>query len=98
MYLTQFEMNDLDKIVLLKIDILGLKNLNILEQIVHSIRKYEKNKIELEKLPENDPQTLQLLQQGKTNGIFQFESEGMKQVLTRLKPDHFEDLVAVNAL
>ena len=98
MYLTQYAMDDLEKIGLLKIDFLGLKNLTILERIVHSVYKYEKKKMELEKLPKDDPHTFRLLQQGKTNGIFQFESEGMKQVLIQLKPDNFEDLVAVNAL
>ncbi|SET44786.1 DNA polymerase-3 subunit alpha [Oceanobacillus limi] len=96
--LTQFTMTDLESIGLLKIDFLGLRNLTLLERILQSISYTEKETISLEEFPENDGETFRLLQAGLTNGIFQLESEGMKQVLTRLKPTSFDDIVAVNAL
>ena len=97
-YLTQYAMNELEKIGLLKMDILGLRNLTLLERIVTSIERTEKVKIDLHHLPENDPKTFALLQKGQTNGIFQLESDGMKSVLRRLKPTSLDDVVAVNAL
>lgn len=97
-HLTQYPMNDLEEIGLLKIDLLGLRNLTLLEKIIQSV-KYTANKnISLHTIPENDINTYELLQTGKTNGVFQLESQGMKEVLTRLKPTSFEDIVAVNAL
>ncbi|MUK86867.1 DNA polymerase III subunit alpha [Ornithinibacillus sp. L9] len=96
--LTQFTMTDLESIGLLKIDFLGLRNLTLLERILQSIQYTEKIHLSLNQIPEEDPTTFNLLQRGLTNGIFQLESEGMRQVLTRLKPTAFEDIVAVNAL
>ncbi|HLR40535.1 MAG TPA: DNA polymerase III subunit alpha [Virgibacillus sp.] len=96
--LTQFSMNELEAIGLLKMDFLGLRNLTLLEKIIRSVKFSVNKTISLDKLPENDEKTLKLLQKGKTNGIFQLESNGMKQVLTNLKPTTFEDIVAVNAL
>src|SRR5699024_4567713 len=81
----------------LKMDFLGLRNLTLLEKIIRSVKFSVNKTISLDKLPENDEKTLKLLQKGKTNGIFQLESNGMKQVLTNLKPTTFEDIVAVNA-
>ncbi|WP_106496929.1 DNA polymerase III subunit alpha [Lentibacillus sp. Marseille-P4043] len=97
-YLTQFSMNHLETIGLLKMDFLGLRNLTLLERIVQTIYYRTKKVVDLNQLPENDAKTFSLLQKGKTNGIFQLESQGMKQVLTRLRPTAFEDIVAVNAL
>lgn len=96
--LTQFAMDDLEAIGLLKIDLLGLRNLSLLERIVATIRKQEKKQIRLFQIPSNDEKTFKLLQRGRTNGIFQLESRGMKRVLQELKPSTFEDIVAVNAL
>ncbi|GAB3065193.1 DNA polymerase III subunit alpha [Virgibacillus ainsalahensis] len=96
--LTQYPMNDLEDIGLLKIDFLGLRNLTLLEEILDSIKFSRRSNLTLANIPENDAQTYELLQTGKTNGVFQLESQGMKQVLTRLKPSTFEDIVAVNAL
>lgn len=98
MHLTQYPMDDLEAIGLLKMDFLGLRNLTLLEQIVHSIERSENKQIVLNQLPVSDVKTFDLLQKGKTNGVFQLESSGMKQVLTRLRPTEFEDIVAVNAL
>ncbi|WP_010651140.1 DNA polymerase III subunit alpha [Oceanobacillus massiliensis] len=97
-HLTQFPMNDLEAVGLLKMDFLGLRNLTLLEKIINSIKYTANKQISLERIPDNDEQTYQLLRTGRTNGVFQLESQGMKQVLTSLKPTSFEDIVAVNAL
>ncbi|GGJ96837.1 DNA polymerase III subunit alpha [Lentibacillus kapialis] len=97
-YLTQYAMNDLESIGLLKMDFLGLRNLTLLEKILQTLQFTEKLTIKLADIPDEDEDTYNLLQQGKTNGVFQLESQGMKQVLIRLKPTTFEDIVAVNAL
>lgn len=96
--LTQYAMDELESIGLLKIDLLGLRNLSLIENIVQSIQISMKKKIDIENLPKNDRKTYKLLQKGQTNGIFQLESPGMKRVLRDLKPTRFNDLVAVNAL
>ncbi|MFC4556670.1 DNA polymerase III subunit alpha [Virgibacillus kekensis] len=96
--LTQFPMNDLEAIGLLKMDFLGLRNLTLIERIIRTISYTDKKDIELAEIPDEDPHTYTLLQKGQTNGVFQLESQGMKQVLTRLHPSSFEDIVAVNAL
>lgn len=98
MMLTQFAMNELEAIGLLKIDLLGLRNLSLLERVIQSINYQEKRRIDLHDLPENDERTFELLQAGMTNGVFQLESRGMKQVLRQLEPTTFHDIVAVNAL
>lgn len=96
--LTQYPMGILEEIGLLKMDFLGLRNLSLIESILRTIQKKEKQQIDLKNIPYNDPPTFELLQKGKTTGIFQLESEGMRDVLTHLKPTEFEDIVAVNAL
>lgn len=98
MNITQYPMNDLEAIGLLKMDILGLRNLSIMEQIIQSIERTTGKTIVLEEINEADEKTFALLRAGKTNGVFQFESDGMKGVLTKLKPNNFNDLVAINAL
>lgn len=97
-YLTQYAMNELEAIGLLKIDILGLRNLSLLERIVNSINRWTDKTVDMNHIPEQDRYTFSLLQAGKTNGIFQLESSGMKRVLTNLKPTTLEDIVALNAL
>ncbi|HZG70516.1 MAG TPA: DNA polymerase III subunit alpha, partial [Chondromyces sp.] len=97
-FLTQFPMDVLEEIGLLKIDFLGLRNLTILERIIEAIRYATGKKLNINALPLGDEKTFRLLGEGKTNGIFQLESEGMRKVLMRLRPNHFEDIVAVNAL
>ena len=98
MMLTQFPMNDLEAVGLLKMDFLGLRNLSMIERMLASIRYTNHQEIDLKQLPKEDKATFQLLQEGRTNGIFQLESSGMKRVLRDLKPTSFEDIVAVNAL
>lgn len=97
-YLTQFAMADVEAVGLLKIDFLGLRNLTTIERILHAIKRDTKQTVSLASLPLDDRKSFDLLKQGKTNGIFQLESQGMRRVLTELKPSTFEDIVAVNAL
>ncbi|WP_047985079.1 DNA polymerase III subunit alpha [Ornithinibacillus californiensis] len=96
--LTQYPMTDLESLGLLKIDFLGLRNLTLIERIVKSICYKDAPDFDLEHIPEHDDLTFDLLKRGKTNGVFQLESDGMKQVLEQLKPNTFDDIVAVNAL
>jgi DNA polymerase III subunit alpha len=97
-YLTQYSMEHLEEIGLLKMDFLGLRNLSLIESILTSIYKKTGRKIDIKTIPLNDVKTFELLARGETTGIFQLESEGMRKVLSRLVPSHFEDIVAVNAL
>ncbi|EDL65371.1 DNA polymerase III subunit alpha [Bacillus sp. SG-1] len=97
-HLTQYPMEILEEIGLLKMDFLGLRNLTILDRIVASIRKGTGKRLSLDDLPQNDEKTFDLLSQGRTDGVFQLESDGMKNVLVKLRPNSFEDIVAVNAL
>lgn len=97
--LTQFTMGDVEKVGLLKMDFLGLKNLTILADCLR-FSQFEKNPttLSLSDIPLNDPKTLAIFQRGDTNGVFQFESDGIKRVLKRISPTDIEDVVAVNAL
>jgi DNA polymerase-3 subunit alpha len=97
-YLTQYAMHELEAIGLLKIDILGLRNLTLLERIVQSIKRKRGVMLDIDQLPEADEKTFALLQKVRTNGIFQLESAGMKNVLTQLKPTTLSDIIALNAL
>lgn len=97
LYQSQLEAEDLEKMGLLKIDFLGIRNLQIIKETLGLIEK--KNiKIDLYNLPLNDKKTFDLLSKADTVGVFQLESVGMKRVLTKLKPNQFEDLVAILAL
>ncbi|WP_160723982.1 DNA polymerase III subunit alpha [Bacillus sp. USDA818B3_A] len=97
-YLTQYSMEHLEEIGLLKMDFLGLRNLSLIETILSSIFRDTGRKVDVKQLPLQDQRTFALLARGETTGIFQLESEGMRKVLARLKPSRFEDIVAVNAL
>ena len=97
-YLTQYPMEVLEEIGLLKMDFLGLRNLTILDNIMSLINRETRKKINLSSIPFNDEKTFQLLGSGDTTGIFQLESSGMRKVLEDLKPNDLEDIVAVNAL
>ncbi|MGV2622350.1 UNVERIFIED_CONTAM: DNA polymerase III subunit alpha [Halobacillus marinus] len=96
--LTQLAMGDLEKVGLLKIDFLGLRNLTFIEKMEGKIKRFRDSSFSVERIPLDDEKTFHLLEQGRTNGVFQLESQGMKGVLRRLRPSHFEDVVAVNAL
>ena len=95
---TQYDMYSIEALGLLKIDLLGLKNLTIIENTLNLIEKNHKVKIDLSRIPQNDKNTLELLQKGQTTSVFQLESEGMKRYLKQLKPTCFEDIIAMVAL
>jgi DNA polymerase-3 subunit alpha len=95
---TQYAMTELESLGFLKIDFLGLKNLTLIDRVVKVIAQSHGVQIDIDKLPLNDTKTFALLCQGKTSGVFQLESSGIKEVLIKLQPDKFEDIIAVNAL
>lgn len=96
--LTQYSKNYVESMGLLKMDFLGLRNLTILENVLNSIKQQTNQLINLSEIPMNDHKTLELFQNGDTNGIFQFESSGIKNVLKKLHPDNFNEVALVNAL
>ncbi len=96
--ITQFEMHSIADLGLLKIDLLGLKNLTIIEDTVRLIRELHGETIDISHLPLNDKQAFDLLQRGDTTGIFQLESSGMRHYLKDLKPTELEDIIAMVAL
>ncbi|WP_226667053.1 DNA polymerase III subunit alpha [Metabacillus litoralis] len=97
-YLSQFSMDYLEELGLLKMDFLGLRNLSLIENITKLIKRGEGKLINLTNISYEDHKTFELLSKGDTTGIFQLESEGMRSVLKRLIPTNLEDIVAVNAL
>lgn len=95
--LTQFEMHSVESLGLLKMDLLGLKNLTIIENTVKLVKENGKGEINIDQIPLNDQKTFRMLQQGDTTGVFQFESSGMRRFMKDLKPTELEDLVALVA-
>jgi DNA polymerase-3 subunit alpha len=95
---TQYAMTELESIGFLKIDFLGLKNLTLIDRVLQLIKKNHDVSLDMNKLPLDDAPTFTLICEGKTSGVFQLESSGLKEVLRKLKPDKFEDIIAVNAL
>ena len=95
---TQFPSTQVEELGLLKMDFLGLSNLSVIQQALRIIKKVYKREINMNKLPLDDPKVYELFQRGDTTGVFQFESAGMKRYLRDLKPDRFDDLIAMNAL
>ncbi len=96
---TQYEMHAIEDLGLLKMDFLGLKNLTIIEDTLARIYVlHNQLKIDLDKIPENDPKTFELLQNAMSTSIFQMESDGMKRYLKELHPTTFEDITAMVAL
>ncbi|MFY9344281.1 MAG: DNA polymerase III subunit alpha [Planctomycetota bacterium] len=96
--ITQWQMTELEEVGLLKMDFLGLKTLTILHEAVRLVHEVHGAQVELGKLPLDDKPTYELIARGETQGVFQLESSGMRELLIRLKPDTFEDLIAVLAL
>ncbi len=96
--ITQFDNSVIESAGMLKMDFLGLKTLSILNTAVKNVKLTTGKKIDLDNLTLDDPKTYELFQNGNTNGTFQFESYGMQKHLKSLKPDRFEDLIAMNAL
>ena len=96
--LVQFEGKWLDELKLLKMDILGLKTLTLIHTTLDLVKKYHQVDIDIDAIDLTDPEVYRLLSQGETDGMFQFESDGMRKYLTELKPNVFEDLIAMVAL
>lgn len=95
---TQYDGHFVESIGLLKMDFLGLKTLSIIKECLENIELSKKIKLDIDKIPFDDPKTFELFSNGNTTAIFQFESTGMKKWLRLLQPSRFEDLVAMNAL
>jgi len=98
LWVTQIEGSVIEEAGVIKMDFLGLKTLNILKTSLELIRLNYNISIDIDTIPLDDEKTFQLYQRGETIGTFQFESPGMQKYLRELKPDKFEDLIAMNAL
>lgn len=96
--ITQYSMEDIESLGLLKMDFLGLRNLTMIQQTVDLVLRNHHQRLDLDRLPLDDPKTYQLLAKGELEGIFQLESSGMKQVVSELKPSNLEDISSVLAL
>ena len=95
---TQFDMNGLEKLQLLKMDFLGLTTLTLIDDALKLIEKRHGVRLVPEELPLDDPATYEIFSKALTSGIFQFESSGMRDILRRYHPTRIEDLTALNAL
>ncbi len=98
LWLTQIEGGSIEEAGVIKMDFLGLKTLSILKTALGLIKQNHGIAIDIDYIPLDDEQTYKLYQQGDTNATFQFESPGMQKYLRELKPDKFDDLIAMNAL
>lgn len=98
LWVTQIEGSVIEEAGVIKMDFLGLKTLSILKTALQLIKQNHGVEIDLDSIPLDDEKTYQLYQRGDTNGTFQFESPGMQKYLRELKPDKFDDLIAMNAL
>src|SRR3954454_10662406 len=91
-------MKPIEEIGLLKMDFLGLRNLDVIENALDIIERSTAERPDMAKLPLDDAKTYEMLQRGDSIGVFQFESDGMREALRKVRPTEFEDLVALNAL
>ncbi|HEX2266927.1 MAG TPA: DNA polymerase III subunit alpha, partial [Actinomycetota bacterium] len=94
---TQFDMHGVEKLGLLKIDFLGLRNLSVIQDTVDILRR-KGVALDIDSVPLDDSASYEMLRRGDTNGVFQLESPGMRQLIQLLLPDRFEDLMALVAL
>ena len=99
---TQFDMGDVEAIGLVKFDFLGLRTLTIIDWAVRDINRMRNEvgeaRLDIARVPLDDPKTFELIMRGETTAVFQLESRGMKELIKRLQPDVFEDLIALVAL
>ena len=95
---SQFEMHAVENLGLLKIDLLGLRNLTTIENTLRLVRRVKGEEIDINRIPLKDQPTFAMLQRGETSGVFQFESSGMTRYLKELRPTEIEDLIAMVAL
>ncbi|MDZ7798522.1 MAG: DNA polymerase III subunit alpha [Patescibacteria group bacterium] len=96
--ISQYSLHPIEDLGLLKMDFLGLKNLTIIETTLDIVEGITEQKINIEKLPLSDKETFKLLQSGRTTGVFQLESTGMRRYLKQLKPTELEDIIAMVSL
>jgi DNA polymerase III subunit alpha len=96
--MVQHPMGDVEALGLLKVDFLGLRNLDVIEETLRAIRRTSGEEVDIRHIPLDDEETLKLFARGDTFGVFQFESSGMQRMLQEVRPDRFDDLVALNAL
>ena len=94
---TQYTMTTIEELGLLKMDFLGLRNLTVIRDAELQIRQYQPD-FDISRIPDNDPETFQMLTEGKTQGVFQLESQGMTGVCVGMKADSIEDITAIVAL
>src|SRR4051794_33014888 len=95
---TQYSMGPIEEIGLLKMDFLGLRNLDVIEDAVDIIERSRGTKVDMEQIPLDDAKTFDMLSAGDSVGVFQLESDGMRDALRRVRPTEFNDIVALNAL
>jgi DNA polymerase-3 subunit alpha len=95
---TQFDMKGVERIGLLKMDFLGLRTLTLIDNCVKTIEAQTGLKLDPDRLPLDDAKTYEMFTRGQTSGLFQFESDGMRDILKRFKPDRLDHLTALNAL
>src|ERR671917_1649149 len=95
---TQFSMKPIEEIGLLKMDFLGLRNLDVIEDALDIVERSSGERPDMATLPLDDAKTYEMMARGDAVGVFQFESEGMREALKKVQPTEFEDLVALNAL
>lgn len=98
MPVTQYDMKYVEETGLIKFDFLGLKTLTVIQRAVDLVKKHRGIELIMSDIPLDDKATYELLQRGDTAGVFQFESAGMKDVHKQIKPDRFEDLIAIVSL
>ena len=95
---TQYSMGPIEEIGLLKMDFLGLRNLDVIEDAVEIIRRSRGEEIDIERIPIDDAKTFEMLARGEGTGVFQLESEGMREAMKKVRPSAFDDIVALVAL
>jgi DNA polymerase-3 subunit alpha len=95
---TQYAMGDIERIGLLKMDFLGLRTLTLIQDALDHLKAEKGVTLDMAALSLDDPETFRLFCEARTSGVFQFESSGMQDILRKLKPERFEDLIALNAL
>jgi DNA polymerase III subunit alpha len=95
---TQWAMKEVDRVGLLKMDVLGLSTLTLIHDALSEIKRTEGFDLDIDAVPLDDAKTYQLFVDGQTYGIFQFESSGMRELLRKAKPQRLDDLIAMNAL
>ena len=95
---TQYSMGPIEEMGLLKMDFLGLRNLDVIEDAIEIIERSRGEKIDLESIPIDDAKTFEMLAKGDSTGVFQLESEGMREAMKKVRPTEFDDIVALVSL